>query len=44
MVEDKPIFAHKAILATQSEHFRAMFTGGMKESYSAEAPGRLDLA
>jgi hypothetical protein len=36
VVEDKLIYAHKAILAAQSEHFRAMFTGGMKESYSDE--------
>lgn len=31
-VEGKPIFAHKAILVAQCEHFKAMFTSGMKES------------
>jgi len=32
LVEGKPIYAHKAILSAQCEHFRAMFTSGMKES------------
>ncbi|KAF4656466.1 Kelch motif [Perkinsus chesapeaki] len=30
------IYAHKAILASQCSHFRAMFTGGMKESRERE--------
>ena len=32
MVEGKPIYGHKAILSSQCEHFRAMFSSGMKES------------
>ena len=32
MVESKPIYGHKAILAAQCEHFRGMFTNGMKET------------
>lgn len=31
-VEGKKIFGHKAILLAQCEHFRAMFSNGMKES------------
>lgn len=31
-VEDKVIYAHKAILVSQCDHFKAMFTSGMKES------------
>ena len=31
-VEGKPIYAHKAILSAQCEHFEAMFMNGMKES------------
>jgi hypothetical protein len=31
-VEGKTIHAHKAILVSQCEHFKAMFTSGMKES------------
>lgn len=31
-VEDKNIYAHKAILVSQCEHFKAMFMSGMKES------------
>ncbi|EER00633.1 conserved hypothetical protein, partial [Perkinsus marinus ATCC 50983] len=30
------VYAHKAILASQCSHFRAMFTGGMKESRERE--------
>ncbi|KAF0738685.1 hypothetical protein AaE_008852 [Aphanomyces astaci] len=33
LVQDKPIVAHKAIVAAQSEHFRRMFSSGMKESH-----------
>lgn len=32
VVEGKTIFAHKVILAARSEHFRAMFFRGLKES------------
>ena len=28
MVEDKPIYAHRALLAARSDHFHAMFTSG----------------
>jgi len=35
-VEDRQIYAHKAILSAQCEHFRAMFTNGMKESNQQE--------
>ena len=34
MVEGQPIVAHKAILVTRCEHFRAMFSTGMRESRS----------
>ena len=32
VVEGKKIYAHKAILVAQSEHFKAMFLAGMKET------------
>ena len=32
IVEQKPIYGHKAILAAQCEHFKTMFLNGMKES------------
>ena len=32
LVEGKPIYAHKAILSEQCEHFRALFKNGMKEA------------
>lgn len=32
IIEGKQLYAHKAILITQSEHFKAMFLGGMRES------------
>jgi RCC1 and BTB domain-containing protein len=32
VLEGKKIFAHRAILLAQCEHFRAMFSNGMKES------------
>jgi len=31
-VESKPVYANRAILAARSEHFRALFYGGMRES------------
>lgn len=36
MVDGKPIYAHRALLAVRSEHFHAMFTSGMKESRERE--------
>jgi len=36
LVEGKPIFAHKTILAARSEHFKAMFFRGLKESKDTE--------
>lgn len=38
MVEGEPVHAHKAILAARSEHFRAMFKSGMRESREAVIP------
>ena len=35
-VEGKTIYAHKAILVSQCDHFKAMFTSGMKESTQAK--------
>ena len=32
IVESKPIYGHKAILASLCEHFRGMFMNGMKEA------------
>nr|XP_006819062.1 PREDICTED: kelch-like protein 26-like [Saccoglossus kowalevskii] len=32
VAEDKKFYSHKAVLASCSDYFRAMFTGGMKES------------
>ena len=32
IVDGKEIYCHKALLATRSDHFRAMFTSGMRES------------
>ena len=36
VVEDKRFPVHKAILAANSEYFRALFTNGMKESKESE--------
>lgn len=36
VVEGKPLYLHKAILATQCEHFKKMFSIGMKESKQNE--------
>jgi N-acetylneuraminic acid mutarotase len=36
IVEGKPIYAHKAILAVQCDQFQAMFMSGMKESRESE--------
>ena len=32
VVEDAPVYAHKAILCARSQHFRSMFTSGMREA------------
>lgn len=36
IVDEKPIHAHKAILAAQCDQFSAMFTSGMRESTESE--------
>lgn len=36
VVEGRPIYAHRALLAVRSEHFHGMFTSGMKESRERE--------
>jgi N-acetylneuraminic acid mutarotase len=36
LVEERPIHAHKAILAVQCPHFNAMFGSGMRESTAEE--------
>ena len=36
IIEGKEIRANKAIMAARSEHFKAMFYGGMKEQYDAK--------
>lgn len=36
VVEGRPIYAHRALLAARSDHFYAMFTSGMKESREPE--------
>jgi RCC1 and BTB domain-containing protein len=38
VVEDKPVHAHRAFLAVRCDHFRAMFSSGMKESRELEIP------
>ena len=42
LVEDKVVFANKAILAIRSDYFRVMLCGGMREASSSEHP--LDAA
>lgn len=36
IVEGRKIYCHRAILAARSEHFRAMFSSGMRESRASE--------
>eukprot|EP01116_Phalansterium_solitarium_P018433 TRINITY_DN4880_c0_g1_i1.p1 TRINITY_DN4880_c0_g1~~TRINITY_DN4880_c0_g1_i1.p1 ORF type:complete len:272 (+),score=102.73 TRINITY_DN4880_c0_g1_i1:212-1027(+) len=36
IVEGKPIYAHRTILAAHSQHFEAMFFDGLKESHESE--------
>lgn len=38
MVEDQPVFAHRAILAQRCDHFGAMFRSGMRESVELTIP------
>ena len=38
IVDGRPIYAHKAILAAQCDQFQAMFSSGMRESREAEIP------
>lgn len=38
LVDGEPVHAHRAILCARSEHFRAMFKSGMRESREAVVP------
>jgi len=38
LVDDSPVYAHRAILAQRCEHFAAMFRSGMRESVSKTVP------
>eukprot|EP00980_Cylindrotheca_fusiformis_P015257 scaffold4243_cov126-Cylindrotheca_fusiformis.AAC.3 len=38
MVQDQPIYAHRAILVQRCEHFAAMFRSGMRESCQRTVP------
>jgi RCC1 and BTB domain-containing protein len=38
LVEDRPVHAHRAILAQRCEHFAAMFRSGMRESVERMVP------
>lgn len=38
MVEGKPFYAHRLVLSVMSEHYRAMFKSGMKESRETVIP------
>lgn len=38
LIENEPIYAHKAILAQRSQHFAAMFRSGMRESSERTIP------
>jgi len=33
-IQDKPVYAHKAILCARSDYFRAMFSNKMKETFA----------
>lgn len=36
IVEGVPVYAHRCILSNRSDHFRAMFHSGMRESFAQE--------
>jgi hypothetical protein len=38
VVEDQPVYAHRAILAQRCDHFAAMFRSGMRESVERMVP------
>mmetsp|Transcript_11950 Transcript_11950/g.23713 ORF Transcript_11950/g.23713 Transcript_11950/m.23713 type:complete len:625 (-) Transcript_11950:467-2341(-) len=38
LVEDQPVYAHRAILAQRCDHFAAMFRSGMRESVEPTVP------
>eukprot|EP00339_Tiarina_fusa_P026374 CAMPEP_0117080634 /NCGR_PEP_ID=MMETSP0472-20121206/56880_1 /TAXON_ID=693140 ORGANISM="Tiarina fusus, Strain LIS" /NCGR_SAMPLE_ID=MMETSP0472 /ASSEMBLY_ACC=CAM_ASM_000603 /LENGTH=577 /DNA_ID=CAMNT_0004808331 /DNA_START=392 /DNA_END=2125 /DNA_ORIENTATION=+ len=38
LVEDQPVYAHRAILAQRCDHFAAMFRSGMRESVERMVP------
>mmetsp|Transcript_53125 Transcript_53125/g.60193 ORF Transcript_53125/g.60193 Transcript_53125/m.60193 type:complete len:609 (-) Transcript_53125:2595-4421(-) len=38
LVEDQPVYAHRAILAQRCDHFAAMFRSGMRESVERTVP------
>lgn len=38
LVEDQPVYAHRAILAQRCDHFAAMFRSGMKEACERMVP------
>jgi RCC1 and BTB domain-containing protein len=38
MIENEPVYAHRAILAQRCEHFAAMFRSGMRESLERVIP------
>jgi RCC1 and BTB domain-containing protein len=38
LVQDQPVYAHRAILAQRCEHFSAMFRSGMRESVERMVP------
>ena len=38
MVQDQPVYAHRAILAQRCDHFAAMFRSGMRESVERTVP------
>jgi BTB/POZ domain/BTB And C-terminal Kelch len=38
LVEDQPVYAHRAVLAQRCDHFAAMFRSGMRESVERKVP------
>jgi len=43
LVEGRPVHASKILVASRSEHFRAMLYGGMRESFSVASKGPEDV-